>query len=256
MIVKVGGCFGSELPGYHSAGFIVNDRLLLEGGTVTSTFSLREQAGITDICVSHIHLDHVKELAFFVDNISGRNSRPVVLAGVEDVIAGVRRQLFNDQLWPDFSRIPSPEHPLISYRVIPEGRFSRVAGLSVKPVRVNHPVPTTGYIIREPGVTIAYTGDTGPTGAIWRAARGLRDLKAVIVEASFPNAMEELAIASGHLTPALLERELAQLRRPEVPVYVVHMKPIYAEQIATELGYIRDRRIEMMHQGRSYTFRQ
>lgn len=254
MILKVGGCFGSELPGYHSAGFIVNDRLLLEGGTVTSTFSLQEQSAITDVCVSHIHLDHVKELAFFADNLSGRNSHPVVIAGVEEVIAGVRRNLFNDRLWPDFSRIPSPRHPLISYRVLAEGRYSRIAGLSVKPVRVHHPVPTTGYIIREPGVSIVYSGDTGPTRAIWRAARGLRDLKAVIVESSFPNAMEELAIASGHLTPALLERELAHLGRPEVPVYVVHMKPIHAEQIAADLGYIRDRRIEMMHQGRTYTF--
>lgn len=254
MIVKVGGCFGSELPGYHSVGFIINERLLLEGGTVTSTFTFAEQAAITDVCISHVHLDHLKELAFLVDNLSGRNTHAIVFNGIREIVAGVRKDLFNDRLWPDFTRIPTPRHPILSYRVIPAGRYSKIAGLSVKPVRVNHTVNATGYLIREAGASIVYTGDTGPTRAIWQAARALPDLKAVIVEASFPNAMEELAIASGHLTPALLDRELDRLARPEVPVYVFHMKPLYVEQIAAELCHLRHQRVEMMHQNRTYTF--
>ena len=208
MIFKVAGCYGSELPGYHSAGFLVNGRLLLEAGTVTSILSWEEQLGVTEVLVSHIHLDHVKELAFLVDNRAGKTPRPLIVTGVPEVVAGLRRHLFNDRIWPDFTRIPSRRAPTLAYRVIPEGRYSRVCGLSIKPVRVNHPAPATGYIIREPGTSVLYTGDTGPTEAIWKSARNLRDLKAVIVECSFPSGMEDIALASGHLTPALLEREL------------------------------------------------
>ena len=253
MIFKVAGCFGSELPGYHSAGFLVNERLLLESGTATSVLTWEEQLGVAEVCVSHIHLDHVKELAFLVDNRAGKTQRPLVVTGVAEVLEGLRRHLFNDRIWPDFTRIPSRRQPALAYRVIPEGRYSRVCGLSIKPVRVNHPGWATGYILREGGTSVLYTGDTGPTAAIWKAARNLRGLKAVIVECSFPSGMEKLAVASGHLTPALLERELALLGRPEVPVYLHHMKPLHLPAIAGELAGL-SRPVEMLHQGRTYTF--
>lgn len=253
MIFKIAGCYGSELPGYHSAGFLVNGRLLLEAGTVTSVLTWEEQLGVTEVLVSHMHLDHVKELAFLVDNRVGKSVRPLVVTGIAGVVAGLRRHLFNDWLWPDFTRIPSRRAPTLAYRVIPEGRYSRVCGLAIKPVPVNHTSAATGYIIREPGTSVLYSGDTGPTTAIWKSARHLRDLKAVIVECSFPSGMEEIALASGHLTPALLERELKLLGRPEVPVYLYHMKPLHLPAIAEELAGM-SRPVEMLHQGRTYTF--
>ena len=252
MIFKVLGCFGSELPGYRCPGFLVNGRLLLEAGTATSVLTWHEQLEISDVCVTHVHLDHVKDLAFLVDNRLGHAPRPLVVAGTAEVIDSLRRDLFNGRIWPDFSRIPSRRRPSVVYRVIPEGRYARVAGLSIKPVRVHHPVAATAYILREPGASILYTGDTGPTAAVWRAARALRDLTAVIAECSFPSAMESLAAASGHLTPSLLARELEQLGRPEVPVYIYHMKPPHVEAIAEELAGLGGR-LEMLHQGRTYT---
>jgi cAMP phosphodiesterase len=253
VIFRVFGCFGSELPGYHSAGFLVNGSLLLEAGTVTSVLALEEQLALSEVCVSHLHLDHIKELAFLVDNRVGRTPRPLVVTGVAEVVDGLRRHLFNDRIWPDFTRIPSRRQPALAYRVIPGGRFSRFAGLAVKPVLVSHPTPAAGLVLREPGTSVLYTGDTGPTAAIWKTARALRDLKAVIVECSFPNGMEGIALDSGHLTPALLDRELALLDRPETPVFVYHMKPLYLEAIAEELAGL-SRRVEMLCQGRTYTF--
>jgi len=250
---KVFGCYGSELPGSHSAGFLVNGSLQLEAGTVASVMTLEEQLALSEVCVSHLHLDHIKELAFLVDNRAGRSSRPLTVSGVAEVIDGLRRHLFNDRIWPDFTRIPSRRRPALAYRVIPAGRFSRVGGLAVKPVPVSHPTPAAGLVLREPGTSVLYTGDTGPTAAVWKTARGLRDLKAVIVECSFPNGMEAIALESGHLTPALLDRELAFLDRPEIPVFVYHMKPSYLPAIAAGLAGL-SRRVGILSQGRTYTF--
>jgi cAMP phosphodiesterase len=253
VIVKVIGCYGSELPGYHSAGFLVNGRLLLESGTAASVLTCEEQSRLTDVCVSHVHLDHIKDLGFLVDNRAGSAAPPLVVSGIAAILDGLRRDVFNDRVWPDFTGIPSRRAPALTYRVLPEGRYSRLGGLAVKPVRVNHPVPATGYVLREPGASLLYSGDTGPTAAIWRAARRLKDLKAVIVECSFPNSMAGVALASGHLTPALLERELERLGRPEVPVYLYHMKPPHLPAIAAELAGL-GRKVEMLVQGRTYTF--
>lgn len=254
MIFKVGGCFGSESPGYHSVGFLINGYLLLEGGTVTSTFTLDEQKSIEHILISHIHLDHTKELFFLVDNLAPLDAGTITFSAVEGIVDGVRKYLFNEQLWPDFSRLPNVRRPVLQFRVLPERVFSATGDLEVKPVAVNHPVPATGYLIREPGCAVVYTGDTGPTKAIWEEARKEKDLKAVIVETSFPDGMEKLALDSGHLTPSLLEKELALLDRPDVPVHVFHMKPLYLEKIGQDLERISRYRIEMLEQKKTYRF--
>jgi ribonuclease BN (tRNA processing enzyme) len=253
MIFKVLGCYGGELPGFRCPGFLVNKNLLLEAGTATSALSLEEQLAISAVCVSHLHLDHVKELPFLVENRAVRAAAPLIVAATARIVAGLRRDLFNGRLWPDFSRIPTRRAPALVYRTLPEGRFSRVAGLSIRPVRVSHTVDATGYILREPGVSILFTGDTGPTTEVWRTARRLRDLRTVIVECSFPSGMEALAAASGHLTPKLLERELELLGRPRVPVRLCHMKPLHLAAIAGELAGL-GRRTTLLKQGRTYTF--
>lgn len=254
MIVKVGGCYGSVSPGYHTVGFLLNGSLLLEGGTVTSTLAIDEQNSITDILISHIHLDHTKELFFLLDNLVSQNCCTVTFHGVKEVVDGVRQYLFNEQLWPDFSRLPSTREPILRFHIVPAKKFSRVGEFEVKPVMVNHPVPTSGYIIREKKGAILYTGDTGPTREIWETARDEKDLRAIVAETSFPNDMEELAINSGHLTPSLLAKELDLLGRPEIPVYVFHMKPLYLVKIREELAHLKGYRIEIFQQGKSYEF--
>lgn len=253
MNFRICGCFGSELPGFRSVGFLVNGTLLLDAGTAASVLTQQEQLDLLAVCVSHVHLDHVKELPFLVENRAGVASRPLVVCGTAAVVRSLKRDLFNDRLWPDFTRIPSRGAPALAYRVLPEGRFSRVGGLAVRPVRVNHTVAASAFVLREPGGSVLYTGDTGPAAELWRVGRALRDLRAVVAECSFASGMERLAIASGHLTPALLEHELGVLDRPDVPVYLYHMKPPYLAAIAAEAAGL-SRPVEMLEQGRSYTF--
>jgi len=161
MIFKVLGCFGSELPGYRCPGFLVNGRLLLEAGTATSVLTWHEQLEVSDVCVTHVHLDHVKDLAFLVDNRLGHAPRPLVVAGTAEVIDSLRRDLFNGRIWPDFSRIPSRRRPSVVYRVIPEaatrgspGSRSNRSGSPPGGRHCVHPARARASIL--------YTGDTAP----------------------------------------------------------------------------------------------
>ena len=97
-----------------------------------------------------------------------------------------------------------------------------------------------------------YSGDTGPTARLWRSARGLRGLKALIIECAFPSRLEGLAAASGHLTPALMRRELDKIT-PDLPIWVFHIKPQFYQETAEELARIDPSRIQMLEQGKTYT---
>ena len=79
-----------------------------------------------------------------------------------------------------------------------------------------------------------FSGDTGPTERLWEVARDLGNVRAIIVETSFPNRLEGLAAVSGHLTPARLARELDKM--PPCPVWVYHIKPMFYDETVEELA--------------------
>ncbi|HYQ48728.1 MAG TPA: hypothetical protein VEP69_06645, partial [Thermodesulfovibrionales bacterium] len=90
------------------------------------------------------------------------------------------------------------------------------------------------------------------TRKIWRSAGTVH---AAIIEVSFPNAMEDLARTTGHLTPALLLAELAKMKTVPPKVYITHPKPQYIRQIRKEIATIRKQRgiaIKILKDGESY----
>jgi cAMP phosphodiesterase len=112
-------------------------------------------------------------------------------------------------------------------------------------------VPTTGFIVDDGEVSLAFSSDTGPTQHFWDVANATKNLKAVITESSFPNSEEDLARISGHLTPAMLKLELAKLKR-DVPVYIYGAKPRFVSRIKRELQALKRKDLEMFVQGRTY----
>jgi hypothetical protein len=97
-----------------------------------------------------------------------------------------------------------------------------------------------------------YSGDTGPTEALWKTARGLSGLRAVILECAFPDRLGKIADAARHLTPALIRRELDKLP-PDVPVWIFHIKPQFFAETADELARIDGNRIMLLEQDKTYT---
>jgi ribonuclease BN (tRNA processing enzyme) len=101
---------------------------------------------------------------------------------------------------------------------------------------VSHPVESCAFIVSHRGSSLAMSGDTGPTEGLWKALNRSRNLKALLVETSFPSRLQALADVSGHLTPATLVLELAKFRRNGTPVLLYHLKPAFVAELEREVA--------------------
>ena len=253
MKIRVLGVYGSEGQGQRPSAFLVNDRVLVDAGTVPGALNVEEQREIEHALLSHAHLDHIAGLAFLVDTFAITGSRRAVTAtSIARVVDDLRKHAFNDSLWPDFTTIPTEHTPVLGYRALPEEVESRVGELWVTPIPVDHTVPTVGFVIHDGETGFVYSGDTGPTDRLWQTARELTGLKAVIVETAFPNRLEGLARASKHLTPAMLTQEMKKMPA-DLPLWIYHIKPHFFEETAEELQKIDPARIHILEQGKIYT---
>jgi cAMP phosphodiesterase len=252
MKIRVLGAFGSAGIGQKPSAFLVNDRILVDAGTVAGALTVPEQLAVTHAVISHVHLDHIVGLAFLTDTLSSCGAeRSVTVTGIAPVVDALRDSVFNNLVWPNFAAIPSREAPVVRYRTLAEDLAQPVEDLWVTPVAVSHSVPATGFIVHDGARGFVYSGDTGPTDALWKAAREQRGLGAVILECAFPNRLGDLADRSRHLTPALIERELDKLPA-DVPVWIFHIKPPFYEETAEELSRLDARRIVILEQDKTY----
>jgi 3',5'-cyclic-nucleotide phosphodiesterase len=251
--LKVLGCSGGHTPGQGTPSFLVNDVLAIDAGSITSTLSLNDQTKVRDVLVSHAHLDHTCSLPFLIDNNFTVPGFSVRILGLPEVVASMKTHLFNHQTWPDFTCLPNHRAPVLRLLKMLPGRCYRVAGLKVRAVPVSHVVATAGFIIEDRRSAIAYTADTGPTRRFWQALRRVDKLRAVIAETSYPDDLQDLASASGHLTPSLLKGELEKLGR-DVPVYVYGAKPRQLARIERQLRALGDPRVRLLSPGQTLRF--
>jgi ribonuclease BN (tRNA processing enzyme) len=255
MEIRVLGCYGGELPGYRVCSFLVDGDLLLDAGAVTSVLSLAEQTRIANILITHTHLDHIRDLPFLATNVAGAGfEQPINVLSTPEVIHAIKIHLFNNALWPDFTALPTADLPVIKCIAIDPDVDVRLAETTIRAIPVDHKVPAVGYLVRKRKGAILYTGDTGPTDRFWEEANSVRDLKAILVETSFPNDQEAIARKSGHLTPQMLRSELKKLRRKDILILLTHMKPQYLRQIRKEVRGLNDSRVALLRQGSRYRF--
>lgn len=255
MKVKVLGCSGSETIGHNPPGFLVNDTVMLDAGTITGALSIEAQSRITDVFISHTHLDHIKSLLFLADNVIGRIKKPVAIRSIPAVLSAIKKHLMNDIIWPDFTKIPTPKNPVLAYKPFPVGKTVTADGLRIKAVPMNHPVPAVGFVVTDGKSSFLYTADTGPNEKIWKEAAKARNLKAIIVDTSFPNMLDAIADASGHFTPAQLHGDLKKARvRSTVPIYIYHVKPAHEKRVIDELRGLGRKNVKILKEGKTYQF--
>jgi len=251
MKLRVLGCSGGQVPGHNLSCFLIDDRLLIDAGSVTAALPLSAQSKITDVLITHIHLDHVLSLGLLADNLYGRAQIPINVWSTPVIIEGLKKHFFNDNIWPDFTQITSPGQPspVLKLFCIAVHEPAHLGAYMITPVEVQHAVPSIGFFIKNKNKTLIHLGDTGPTEEVWSRANSAGDLGAVIVETSFPNRLQEVADASQHLTPQTLAGEITKLGAHDVPILVTHLKPRFRSEIVSELKKLKDPRIRILEDG-------
>ena len=255
MKVRVIGCHGGVSPKMRTTCFQINDLFYLDAGSLCDQFSPHELKKVNHFFITHPHLDHIKDLAFLIDNTFSADRETVHVYSTKDILKSLETHLFNDVIWPDFTKIPmdpATGRPGLQYHVI-QDKFS-LNGITIRPVPVNHSVCAVGYIVDHAGVQVAFTGDTGPTEKIWDACRRLPNLKAIFTEISFPNRLGELAAISGHFTLNQLLRDLQKLEDTQVPIYISHFKPQYAQELLEEFHTLAPNYFHLLQQDDLYEF--
>src|SRR5262249_9460895 len=157
---------------------------------------------------SHSHFDHVKDLPLLADLLVGRRKRPITVYASTECARTLRTNMFNDALWPDFTRIPRKSNPIIQIRSFRAGSTFRVGKYRIQSIPVSHPVESCGFVVTDGKSSVAMSGDTGPTEKLWKVLNATPKLQALLLETSFPNEQQRLADISGHLTPNTLREEL------------------------------------------------
>jgi ribonuclease BN (tRNA processing enzyme) len=184
-LVVLGGCGAWPEPGRACSGFVLEHQgfrvvLDLGYGTLPRLLTLLGSTvadGIGAVVLTHRHPDHMVDMhGLFRARSFGRPEAaplPVYAAeGVLDRVAALEEEGGAREVSRVFDWKPLPAAP---YRVGPFILESRA---------LPHSVPSCGVRLTAPGVTVAYTSDTGPDDALTELGR---DADLFIVDASTRN---------------------------------------------------------------------
>jgi len=180
-LVVLGSCGGWPEAGRACSGYVLEHegtRIVLDLGYATlprllALLGSPAADGLDAVVVTHAHPDHLVDLhgLFRARWFARREAAPIPLyasAGVLAMVAGLEGG--------DAAAVTAvfDVHPL------PAGPY-RVAAFLLESWALPHYVPNAGVRLTAPGLTVAYTGDTGPDAALAELGR---DADLYIVDAT------------------------------------------------------------------------
>ena len=91
MKIRVLGAFGGEGLGHRPTAFLINDKILIDGGSVPGALTVPQQLAVEHAIVSHAHLDHVAGLAYLTETLAFCEvGAAVTISGIDPVITALR----------------------------------------------------------------------------------------------------------------------------------------------------------------------
>lgn len=235
MKIRILGASGGIGASARTTSLLLDQDILMDAGTGVGDLTLAELRAIDHVFLTHSHLDHVAMLPFLLDTVGAERARPVTVHAQEATLETLRRHLFNGELWPDFSRIPTPQVPFMTYQVLPAGGEILLNGRMLRSIPVNHVVPAVGYLVRGARGSLAFSGDTGVMEEFWQVLNAAGDLRHVIIETSFTDEDAELSRVAKHLCPSMLAGELAKLKSA-ARVHITHLMPGKEDDIMRQIA--------------------
>jgi ribonuclease BN (tRNA processing enzyme) len=238
MKVRVLGCSGAIAKDCRTTSFLLDQDVLVDAGTGVGDLMIDEMAGIDHVLLTHSHLDHIAALPLMVDASAARRSTPLQIHALQATIDALKTHIFNSIIWPDFSSLPTPAAPFVSFHPLVCGQTLLLGGKQIEVLPAVHTVPAVGYAVSAANVNRGcwvFTGDTGENPALWARLNEL-DVAMLVVETAFSNRESDLARRSRHLSPDVLASELDRIARGKnYPIYITHTKPAETELIMAEI---------------------
>ena len=239
MKVRVLGAHNLETGRARHTCFLIDWVLAIDAGSLVSSLSLVEQREIRALLITHQHFDHARDIPTLGLTTMG-SADPIHLYGLPATLESVHAHLLDGLVYPDLTKELNDTPPRFrSHSIEPDVAFETL-GYTVKAVEASHPVPAVGYIVRSPsGRCVAYTGDTD--GDLLPMLQDELAPEVVFVDVTYPNRLGWRAEVSGHLTPALLERQLGAALRDGVRlprIVPVHLSIQEQDEIHEELSAV------------------
>jgi len=253
MKIEVLGSYGGQSEGCRMTCLVIDGAVALDAGSLSQVLPVERQQQVQSIVLSHSHMDHTTSLPFFVENVFGKLRDAVDVYASPATVYAVRKHMFNNDVWPDFTRIPNHLLPALRFHELADETPFEVGGVRFTPIPVDHLVPTYGFLIEKDGQAFLWSSDTGPTKRLWEIANATPGLVAIALEVSFDNALQPIADLSLHLTPRTVASELRQLGR-RVPVLLHHLKPTCITRIHEEIRALGNPDLGFLEQGKTYEF--
>jgi ribonuclease BN (tRNA processing enzyme) len=237
MKIRILGAHNIETSAAGLVSILIDDVLAVDAGAITVNLSAEQQLNLKAVLLTHQHFDHIRDIpglgmTYYLSN------RVISVFTTFSVYEALQAHVLNDILYPNYIKRP-PEKPVFRFNIVEAGRTEVIAGYTVTPVRVNHAAPTVGFQISSGnGKKVFITSDTGPDlDDCWRQVSP--DL--LIIEVTMVNKNQEFAFQTGHLTPALLQKELESFQRIKgyLPqIILVHMNPMAEKDIKAEIAVV------------------
>jgi ribonuclease BN (tRNA processing enzyme) len=249
----LGSSVGDSSPRQYVSSYLINETIAVDAGCLGLHGTPREQETIRHVFLTHSHFDHTATLPIFVENAWTPTGECPRIYGSSETLDAVQRHIFNDVMWPDFVFLSKKMHPFLRLCLLDTELQVEAGGLRITPVRLNHVVPTFGYVITDDKTAVIVAGDTGPTERLWEVAHQTSGLRAVFLEACFPNSLKRLAEASLHLTPEMFAGEVGKMP-PGIKVVVTHIKVRYRDEIVREIHALGLPQVEIGDCEKDYDF--
>jgi len=233
--VRVLGCSGAIAKECRTTSFLIDNDVLVDAGTGVGDLTLAEMRAVDHVLLTHSHLDHIAALPLMVDAVAGQRQAPLQVHALPGTLKALRDHVFNNVIWPDFSRIPTPDAPFITFHEINVGQTLTITGKTIEVLPAVHTVPAVGYAVTSGQGCWVFTGDTERNPAFWKRLNEL-NVAALVIETAFSNREKELAQRSLHLSPSSLADELKNIDKGRrFPIYITHTKPAETDLIMSEI---------------------
>jgi ribonuclease BN (tRNA processing enzyme) len=247
MKIQVLGCSGSIARDCRTTSFLLDEDVLIDAGTGVGDLSLDALERIDHILLTHSHLDHVLGVPLLADSVLRRRklrgAPPILVHALPETIAVLQAHLFNNQLWPDFSRLPTADDPVLRFVPFAIGDTLDIRDRRIEVLSARHSVPACGFVVHaRPGTRGAwvFSGDTGPNRAFWERIAQF-PVAHIVIETAFSETEARLAEVSGHHCPSSLAAELAGAPA-DASIYITHIKPGEIDAVMAGLRALKQER--------------